>query len=183
MTPVYVYTSYPEAELFINGESQGRRHKNDSTMQTRYRLMWNDVVYRPGELRVVAYDAEGKPADEKIVKTAGKPYALKLTPNRNEAVADGDELVYFTVQVVDKEGNIVPTDSRRVKFAVVGEGSFEATANGDPTCLLPFQNPEMDLFSGAATAIVRTTGKPGSITLKATAKGLKPATATVTSKH
>ncbi len=183
VTPVYVYTSYPEAELFINGESQGRRHKNDSTMQTRYRLMWNDVVYRPGELRVVAYDAEGKPADEKIVKTAGKPYALKLTPNRNEAVADGDELVYFTVQVVDKEGNIVPTDSRRVKFAVVGEGSFEATANGDPTCLLPFQNPEMDLFSGAATAIVRTTGKPGSITLKATAKGLKPATATVTSKH
>ncbi|MDE6655146.1 MAG: beta-galactosidase, partial [Muribaculaceae bacterium] len=104
---------------------------------------------------------------------------LVLTANRDALAADGDDLLYVTVQVADKDGNIVPTDSRRVKFDVSGAGTFEATANGDPKCLLPFQNPEMDLFSGAATAIVRSVDKPGTVQLKATAKGVAPATITV----
>lgn len=182
VTPVYVYTSYPSAELFINGQSQGRREKTDSTYQTRYRLMWNDVVYQPGEAMVVAYDSEGQPADTISMRTAGKPYRLVVTPANNPGPASPEELVYFTVTVVDKDGTPCPTASERVKFTVSGNGTFEATANGDPTCLLPFQNPEMDLFSGAATAIVRSNGEAGPITLRATAKGLKPGTATVTLK-
>ncbi|MDE6279865.1 MAG: hypothetical protein K2M05_07810, partial [Paramuribaculum sp.] len=75
--------------------------------------------------------------------------------------------------------NPVPVATNRVKFKVEGAGSFEATANGDPTCLLPFQNPEMDLFSGAATAIVRTADHPGTLTLKVTSPGLKSATSTI----
>lgn len=179
VTPVFVYTSYPKAELFINGKSQGVREKNDSTLQTRYRLMWNETRYEPGELKVVAYDKDGNRAAEKIVRTAGKPHHLVVTSNTDKLAANGDDLAYLTVQVADKEGNIVPTDSRRVKFNVTGAGSFEATANGDPTCILPFQNAEMDLFSGAATAIVRSGTQPGDIKFTVSAKGVKPATYTI----
>ncbi len=179
VTPVFVYTSYPKAELFINGKSQGVREKNDSTLQTRYRLMWNDTRYEPGEVKVVAYDEKGNVAAEKSIRTAGKPHHLVATVNRDRLDANGDDLAYITVQVADKDGNIVPTDTRRVKYSVKGAGKFEATANGDPTCLLPFQNPEMDLFSGAATAIVRSGEQPGALTFTATAKGLKPVTLTI----
>ncbi len=176
VTPVFVYTSYPKAELFINGKSQGMRQKNDSTLQHRYRLMWNETVYQPGELKVVAYDKEGRQVEEKVVRTAGKPHHLVLTANRTSLQANGDDLAYITVQVADKEGNIVPTDNRRVKYTVAGAGSFEATANGDPTCLLPFQKREMDLFSGAATAIVRSAEQAGVIRFTVSAAGVKSAT-------
>ncbi|MDE5662404.1 MAG: DUF4982 domain-containing protein, partial [Muribaculaceae bacterium] len=178
-TPVFVYTSYPEAELFVNGVSQGRRAKDKSNVIDRYRLRWNDVVYEPGEIRVVAYDADGKPAQEKVVRTAGKPAALRIVPDRTEIAADGDQLVYFTVTAVDRNGNPVPDADNKVSFKVEGAGTFEATANGDPTCLMPFQNPEMKLFSGAATAIVRSAKTPGTLRIKASAKGVKAAEATV----
>lgn len=175
ITPIFVYTSYPKAELFINGKSQGVREKNDSTLQTRYRLMWNKTTYEPGEVMVVAYDAEGNKAAEKTIRTAGKPHHLVVSSNRQHLVANGDDLAYITVQVADKDGNIVPTDNRKVKFSVSGAGTFEATANGDATSLMPFQNPEMDLFSGAATAIVRSGENEGVLTFTASAKGVKPA--------
>ncbi len=178
-TPVFVYTSYPKAELFINGKSQGTREKSDSTLQTRYRLMWNDTKYEPGEIKVVAYDASGNKTAEKIVRTAGKPHHIVLTSNRETLDANGDDLAYITVRVADKDGNVIPTDNRRVKFSVSGSGRFEAAANGDPTSLLPFQSPEMDLFSGAATAIVRSGEDSGDLTFTASAKGVKPATLTI----
>lgn len=175
-TPVMVYTSYPAAELFVNGVSAGKREKNDSTLQSRYRLIWDDVAYTPGEITVVAYDENGTPQATKTVRTAGKPHHLVLTSNTPTLQATGDDLAYITVQVADKDGNIVPGDHRRAKFSTTGAGSFEATANGDPTSLLPFHNPEMDLFSGAATAIVRGADQPGTLTFKATAPGVKSAT-------
>lgn len=179
VTPVFVYTSYPKAELFVNGKSQGIREKNDSTVLNRYRLMWNEVKYAPGELRVVAYDAQGNKAAEKVVKTAGKPHHLVATVNHSTLAADGEDLAYVTVQVADRDGNLVPTDSRLVKFTVTGAGEFLATANGDPTCLLPFQGKEMNLFSGALTAIVKAGKQPGSIIFTAKAAGVKPATVTI----
>ncbi|MGN0214396.1 MAG: glycoside hydrolase family 2 TIM barrel-domain containing protein [Muribaculaceae bacterium] len=179
VTPVFVYTSYPKAELFVNGKSQGVREKNDSTVLNRYRLMWNEVKYAPGELRVVAYDAQGNKAAEKVVKTAGKPHHLVATVNRGTLAADGEDLAYVTVQVADRDGNLVPTDNRLVKFGVSGAGEFLATANGDPTCLLPFQGKEMNLFSGALTAIVKAGKQPGTITFTATAAGVKPVTLSI----
>lgn len=182
ITPVFVYTNFPKAELFINGKSQGIREKCDSTVMHRFRLMWNDVKYQPGEVKVVAYDSTGAAAAERTIRTAGKPHHLVLTPARTAIPASADELVYVTVTVADKDGNPVPTDTRAVKFAVSGNGSFEATANGDGTSLRPFQKPEMDLFSGAATVILRASDQPGPITLTATARGLKSATATIMSE-
>lgn len=180
VTPVFVYTDSPKAELFINGVSQGTREKRtDGSNMERYRLMWNDVVYEPGEVMVVAYDADGNETGRKTVKTAGKPHHLVLTPNRQSLSANGEDLAYIMVQVADKDGNIVPTDEREVKFTTKGAGTFRATANGDATSLRSFQEPVMDLFSGAATALVQSGETPGTITFTATAKGVKPATITI----
>lgn len=183
--PVYVYTDYPEAELFVNGVSQGRQRKLTRTeyesstdslaLQRRYRLIWNDVVYQPGEVKVIAYDKNGNPAEEKIVKTAGKPHHLVLSANRTSMKADGEDLVYITVQVADKNGNPVPTDTRKVNFKVSGAGKFRAAANGDPTCTELFHEPAMTLFSGALTAIVQSSESSGKVLFEAHAKGVKPA--------
>ena len=182
VTPVFVYTDSPRAELFINGKSQGIREKNDSSVMNRYRLMWMDTRYEPGEVKVVAYNADGSVAGEKTIRTAAKPDHLVLTPNRTQISADGEDLVYVTVQVADKDGNIVPTDEREVTFDVKGAGRFRATANGDATSLRQFHKPVMDLFSGAATAIVQAGDKPGTVTLQAKAKGVKPAKITINVK-
>ena len=176
---MFVYTDSPKAELFINGRSQGVREKNDSSNMNRYRLMWNETVYEPGEVKVVAYNADGSVAGEKSIRTAGKPHHLLLTPNVAKLTADGDDLAYITVQVADKDGNIVPDDTRTVRFSVKGAGSFRATANGDPTSLRPFQNPETDLFSGGATAIVQAADHRGTLTFEAKAPGVKGATLTI----
>ena len=179
VTPVYVYTNSPRAELFVNGKSQGLREKNDSTNMHRYRLMWDDVVYEPGELRVVSYDAQGNPTGEASVRTAGEPHHIVLSANRTELKADGEDLAYVTVQIADENGNIIPTEEREVKFSVSGAGSFRATGNGDPTSLRLFHEPAMDLFSGAATAIVQSGDKSGQLTLTVTADGLPTATLTL----
>ena len=183
--PVYVYTDYPEAELFVNGVSQGRQRKLTRTeyesstdslaLQKRYRLMWNDVIYQPGEVKVTAYDENVNPADEKIIKTAGKPHHLVLSSNRTSMKADDEDLVYITVQVADKNGNLVPTDTRKVNFKVSGAGKFRAAANGDPTCTELFHEPDMTLFSGALTAIIQSSEESGKIVFEAYAKGVKPA--------
>lgn len=179
VTPVFVYTDSPKAELFINGKSQGVREKNDSSNMNRYRLMWNETRYEPGEVKAVAYNADGSIAGETVVRTAGKPYRLVLSANRQTLSANGDDLAYITVRVEDKEGNIVPDAEPTVKFKVTGNGSFRATANGDPTSLRDFNKPEMDLFSGAATVIVKSGENAGFVTLEAKASGLKTAKITI----
>lgn len=185
VTPVMVFTSLPEAELWINGRSQGRLRKlsaaeaaasSDSlALMRRYRLIWENAVYEPGELRVVAYDADGLPAAERTVRTAGKPYALRLDCKRTSLTADGDDLAYVTVSVVDRNGTPCPDDSRLVRFRVDGAGTYRAAANGDPTSLDLFHLPQMHLFSGKCTAILRAGDRPGTVTLTATAPGLRPA--------
>lgn len=186
VTPVMVYSSFPEAELWINGKSQGRQKllsaaeaaaSTDSlALLRRYRLMWMNAVYEPGEIKVVAYDADGNKAAERVVRTAGKPYALKLEPAVDKLAADGEDLAYVTVSVVDRDGNQCPHESRLVKFKVSGAGSYRAAANGDATSLDLFHLPQMHLFSGRCTAIVQSGDTTGTVILTATAPGLKSAT-------
>ena len=171
--PVFVYTNYPAAELFVNGKSYGRQSKNDSSLQHRYRLMWNDVVYEPGELKVVAYDSTGKIADEQVVRTAGKPHHLEIVADRKNLAADGQDLAYLTVRVVDKDGNLCPADGRLIRFSVSGDGEYRAAANGDPTCLDLFHLPQMHAFNGQLTAIVQAGEKEGVLVFEAKADGLK----------
>ena len=190
-TPVFVYTSYPSAELFVNGVSQGIRTFVESDGRTpclgedamkRFRLMWNEVTYVHGELKVVAYDHAGKPAAEKVIRTAGKAHSLRLTPDRETINADGEDLCFINVSVTDKDGNPVPDDNRLVKVKVSGAGTFKAIANGDPTCLEPFQKPQMHLFSGQLTVILQSGSEPGDITVEVSGKGIKTAKTTIKSK-
>lgn len=173
--PVFVYTNYPSAELFVNGKSYGRQTKNRQTVENRYRLMWHNVTYEPGEVKVIAYDADGRAVAEKNVYTAGKPHHIELQTDYTSLKADGKDLAYVTVRVVDKEGNLCPTDGRRLNFRVKGAGSYRASANGDPTCLDLFHLPQMHAFNGMLTVIVQAGETAGNLELQVSAKGLKTA--------
>lgn len=178
VTPVFVYTDYPEAELFVNGKSQGRRQK-DKTLRgdgplvstpelaaeraKRYRLMWNDVKYEPGELRVVAYDASGRPAAEQTVRTAGRAAAIKLKADRSTLHADGADLSYITVSLVDKNGTELPTATDYIEVEVRGAGTFKAICNGDATSVEVFTEPHMHLFSGKLVVTVQAGNAIGDI--------------------
>ena len=188
ITPVFVYTNYPSAELFINGKSQGRRTKDLSVTlensdneeakaslarQKRYRLMWMDTKYEPGTVKVVAYDKDGNAVAEKEIKTAGAPSLIVLTADRRKLKADGRDMAFISVKVTDKFGNLCPDEARSIRFKVKGAGTYRAAANGDATNLEQFHLPQMSVFKGELTAIVQTIeGKTGEIVLEASTKGL-----------
>ena len=179
VTPVYCYTDYPEAELFVNGKSQGRIKKlknytpedlNDSKRLDRYRLRWNDVKYEPGELKVIVFDEMGKNCGEQTVRTAGKPAQLKLdawTQSSPSTIlqADGQDLAFVTVSLVDKNGTLIPDAADQLTFSVKGAGTFRAVCNGDATSLEPFTKPTMKLFSGQLVVVVQAAKKSGDLTL------------------
>ncbi len=181
-TPVFVYTSYESAELFVNGESMGVQRKHTETPQTRYRLMWMDVKYEPGSIKVVAYDQKGQAAAEKEIRTAGEPHQIVLEPDRTVINADGEDLAFVTVSVVDHQGVPCPTASQQLKFAVTGAGNFRAACNGDPTSLEMFHLPTMKLFSGKLVVLVQADHKAGEIELKVSGENLKPASITLISR-
>lgn len=172
-TPVFVYTSYDSAELFLNGKSLGIQHKNNDTKQNRYRLMWMDVRYKPGTLKVVAFDKDGKPASEKEIKTAGKPHQIVLDSDVKTIKANGEDLCYVTVSVVDKNGIPCPTATNQLRFKVKGKGLFRAVCNGDATSLELFHLPTMKLFSGKLVVLIQSTEDAGNIELSVSGKGLK----------
>ncbi len=220
VVPVFVYTDAPAAELFVNGKSQGVQRKytkaqSDSAkaagdpywLLRRYRLIWDSVVYEPGELKAVAqggmtndelrmtnksnlsgasdskshssFDIRHSSFPTASVRTAGKAHHLELVPDRTRLQADGDDLCYVTVRVVDKDGNLVPDAAHLVNFSVKGAGRFRAAANGDAANLDLFHLPRHHAFAGQLTAILQAADTEGTITLEASAKGLKKATLTV----
>jgi beta-galactosidase len=174
VTPVFVYTNHPSAELFVNGQSQGRRSKGKEGME-RYRLMWNEVVYQPGELTVVAYDDKGQPVGTRTVKTAGPPTRLVLETDRRTIKADGKDIAFVTVSVVDKEGNPCADVAHQLAFEVTGAGAYRAACNGDATSVEQFHLPTMKLFSGKLVVLVQSAERAGDITLTVKGQGLKTA--------
>ena len=165
VTPVYCYTDYPSAELFVNGKSQGRISKDATTRLDRYRLRWRNVRYQPGELKVVVYDDNGIKAGQQIIRTAGKPARLLLEPDRNSITADGNDLAFVTVSLVDKNGTLCPDADNQLTFSVSGNGAFKAACNGDATSLEPFTQPTMRLFHGQLVVVLQASKQPGTITL------------------
>ncbi len=183
--PVFVYTNGDEAELFLNGKSLGKQSKKPkSEISTeRYRLMWHDVVYEAGELKAVAYRA-GKVIGEKVLRTAGEAYTLKLTPDRSRLKASGEDLSFILVEAYDKNGNLCPLADYMINFELKGPGEIAGVGNGNPQSHEPFVAPYRKLFNGKAMLIVRTTAnKPGKITVEASAEGLKPAKTSLTSEQ
>ena len=174
-TPVYCYTSWPSAELFVNGKSQGRILKNPNTRLDRYRLRWNNVKYEPGEIKVVAYDYDGTAKGEKIIRTAGTPARIVLKADRNSISSKGEDLSFVTVSVVDKNGTPCPTATNNMKFNVSGAGKFRAACNGDATSLVAFNSTVMPLFSGELVVVVEGL-RHGTAMLSVSADGLPTAT-------
>ncbi len=173
ITPVFAYTSYNSAELFVNGKNMGIRHKNDSTIQNRYRLMWMNVKYEPGTLKIVAFDKNGAIAATEEIRTAGEPYRIVLESDRTTLKADGNDISFVTVSVVDKNGIPCPTGTNQLNFTVEGNGKFRAVCNGDATSLELFQLPTMKLFSGKLVVLVQSNTKIGDIKLTVKGNGLK----------
>lgn len=171
VTPVHVFTSGDEAELFLNGRSLGRRKKGPF----EYRLRWDDVKYEPGELKVVAWK-QGRPWAEDVVKTAGEPAGLAMSPDRSEVRADGRDLAFATVRVTDKDSLTCPRANPSIRFSIEGPGEIVATDNGDPTSLVPFPSTERKAFNGLCLVIVRALpGKAGEIRLNAESDDLPAA--------
>jgi len=178
VTPVHVYTSGDEAELFLNGQSLGRKKKG----QFEYRLRWDDVKYQPGELHVVAYRGGQKWAED-VVKTTGPAAKVTLKADRAELRADGQDLSFVTVTIADQTGLLVPRSKNLVKFELSGPGEIVAVDNGDATSFESFQAKERKAYNGLALVIVRTkAGAPGAITLKAQSDGLAGAELVLTGK-
>ena len=177
ITPVYVFTSGDEAELFLNGRSLGRQKKQPGVWDRAYRLRWDDVRYEPGELVAVAYKG-GEEWARDTVKTTGAPAALAAEAECATVKADGEDLCYVNVSVRDAAGLVVPDAKVPVKFEVEGAGTFVAADNGDETDFSDFRKPERRTFNGWAQAIVRPTSG-GELTVKVSADGLAPASVTV----
>ena len=184
ITPVYCYTDGVEGELFVNGKSQGRVRKDKSSRLDRYRLRWNNVKYEPGEIRVVTYNQYGEKVGEDVKRTAGEPAQMKFsveTPAHEPIAcmvegctdehnlllnADGNDLAFITVSLLDKDGNECPLADDELTFEVTGAGTFKAACNGDATSLEPFTQPQMKLFSGKLVVVVQSKKQKGDITLK-----------------
>ena len=221
-TPVFCYTSYPEAELFVNGKSQGRLSHSDMTLEEyedhriqapmpwggtstyadpaagknrldRYRMRWMNVKYEPGELKVVAYDADGNKVAEEVVRTAGRPDHIELVADRSEMpvlptdsegnALDCPSLTFVTARIVDKAGNLCPDSDLQLSFSVKGKSAvFNSCCNGDATSTEIFTEPTMKAFHGQLVIVLQSTDQPGLSTLTVTGKGLKSARISVSAK-
>ncbi|MGD0341091.1 MAG: beta-galactosidase GalB [Bacteroidales bacterium] len=175
VTPVFVYTSGDAAELFLNGKSLGMKKKG----QYEYRLRWDDVVYQPGELKVVAYK-NGQKWAEDAVKTTGKAYQLSMSADRPAVIADGKDLIFVTAKIEDKNNLTVPRTSNQLDFSIEGPGRIVATDNGDATSHEPFQSKAKKAYNGLCLVIVAADkGASGTIKLKGESKGLKGTSVTI----
>ena len=172
--PVFVYTNGDCGELFLNGVSQGMDCKDPTAEVSveRSRLMWPDVVYQPGELRAVAY-REGKVIGEAIMRTAGEPTEIRLTPDRTTLAAEGLDLSYVLVEAFDDDGNPAPLADARVRLELVGPARIAGVGNGNPQSFEPLHADYVDLFYGKAMVIVGAGYEGGEVQLRATAEGME----------
>ena len=176
VVPVHIYTNYDEVELFINGVSQGkRRHRvggNDDISQVeRFRLMWNDTVYMPGEVCAIGYK-NGKEMERKIIRTATEPYRIELTPYYNEINADGEALNYITAKIVDKDENLCPDACNRLTFKAEGSVDVYATDAGDQRETEAFLRADKKALTGMVVCCVRNNHKKGTATVSCHGEGL-----------
>lgn len=171
---VDIYSACEQVELFLNGRSLGVK---PSGKAERYTATF-EVPYEPGQLRAVGLEG-GKPVAEAVVETCGEAAALRLTPDRSSLRAADDDLSYITVEIVDAAGRVHPAADRPVFFTVQGEGVLAAVGSANPVSEEPYRGNMRTPYRGRGLVVVRTTGKPGEITLRAHADGLAPAEVTL----
>lgn len=173
---VAYYNNADEVELFLNEQSQGTRAKQGDRMHVKWR-----VPFTPGTLRAISRK-DGKNVLSSEVKTAGKPAKIQLVADRDTINADGNDLSFITAQVLDGDGNTVPTASNLLRFKVTGEGFLNATDNGNPTSHERFKSADRKAFNGLALAIIQSQYKAGKIHIEAVSEGLESAVIDIESK-
>ena len=174
--PVFVYTNGDCAELFLNGKSLGTRCKDPKSKNSveRFRLMWKEVVYQPGELKAIAYK-EGEKIGESIVKTAGRPHTLRLVPDQTSIKADGNDLSYILIEALDKDGNLCPLADNKIQIKIDGEAKIAGVGNGNPQSMNSFKSSSVSLFYGKAMLIIGSEFSKSNVEVEASSKGLKSA--------
>lgn len=179
IVPVHVYTSGDEAELFLNGKSLGRRTK---IKDQDFRLVWPDVKYEPGEVKVIAYK-NNKPWATDIVKTTGAPLQVNASADKKIISKNGEELCFITIRIADANAVTVPRANHQIKCSISGAGEIVATDNGDATSFVPFQSKERAAFNGLALLIVKAKkGQTGEINITIESENLKRAQIKISSK-
>ena len=172
----YASEKFVCAELFVNGKSYGMKARNPQDEYERYRFIFKDVKFEKGQVKVVAYDKDGKIAKIATKNTASEAYRIELTPERKVLKANGENLSYVKVAVVDQNGVVCPWATDKISFNVTGEGKYIASDEGDQTSLRVFSEPYCRAFHGLCMAIVSSTETPGIMQITASAKGLLSAT-------
>lgn len=170
---VHCYTNYDKVELFLNGKSLGVREKNNKTLYDTYRLRWNEIQFEKGELKAVALDENNNPITEIVKNTAGAPYQIEVNLDKSEIKADGSDLVFATISVLDKEGNLCPNADNLIQFEVEGSGIIKAVGNGDPTSLESFRGDTRKAFHGKCMGIIQSLESDGEIVINISADGLR----------
>ncbi|MBV8251336.1 MAG: DUF4982 domain-containing protein [Chitinophaga sp.] len=180
IVPVHVYTSGDMAELFVNGVSQGKKTKRPGQ---DFRLVWDSIIYQPGEVKVVAYK-NGQQWATDVVRTTGKMSKVVLEAETTSLQADGSDLCYITVRICDNDNRLVPRAAVKLKFSITGPGEIAATDNGDATSFVPFYSTVRPTFNGMAQVIVKgKKGQKGKITVNVqTDEGLQGASTTIEAK-
>lgn len=173
IVPVFVYTNYHAAEVFINGKSFGKKYFDKNSLADRYRLRWKNTIYKPGELKVVAYDQAGKRVDSSSIHTAGNPAIIRLEASQQQFKANEETLVFVTASIRDKDGNLCPVANNLVRFTIKGAGTIRAVGNGNPASLEPFAADYRKAFSGKCMLIVQSNGEKGQIDIEASSNGLQ----------
>lgn len=170
------YNQADEVELFVNGKSQGVKAKDENHLH----VVWR-VKYEPGSVKVVARK-DGKVVGEKEIRTAGEPKKIRLTPDRNTLNADGKDLSFVTVEIVDAEGNLCPLADNLVHFEVEGNLFIAGVDNGSQTSMERFKDNKRKAFNGKCLVVLQNDGKAGAARLKAVAEGLEDAVVEIVSE-
>lgn len=176
LVDVWTYTNYDEVELFLNGESLGKKQKTEDN----YQLVWR-ITYKPGTIKAIATKEGAKPLIKEI-KTAGKPSKITLEPDRSMVSANGKDLSFVTVKIIDEEGTLVPHADNLINFEIEGEGFIVGVDNGCQTSHEPFKADYRKAFNGMCLVIVQAKEKCGKISLSATSAGLEPASVNIAVK-
>ena len=170
------YNNADEVELFVNGKSQGIRTKGKDD----FHVMWR-VKYEPGVVRAVSR-RNGKTVLEREIRTAGEPAQIRLTADRSEIKSDGKDLIFISVEILDKDGNLCPNADNQVMFDVQGAGFIAGVDNGSPISMEPFKADRRKAFYGKCLVVIQNNSQSGGIKLTATADGLKSAVMAASSK-
>ena len=193
IVPVHIFTNYDRVELFVNGQSMGIKEKSREVCDygvnriiegspdiARCRIVYENVVYTPGELVAVALGENGEVLARTRVKTAGNPYTIKLVPERKTITADGEDACFVRAYVVDRYGYVCPTASNLIRFRAEGAGTLYATDNGDPRETDGYFRPDKKALNGACVAVIKSVkGQTGVIGLRADSEGLVSSAATL----